>query len=29
VPGENKRGPNPDELRKVRELHKRCLATAG
>jgi deoxyribonuclease-4 len=29
VPGENKRGPNADELRKVRELHKRCVATAG
>src|SRR6266571_2497949 len=29
VPGEDKRGPNADELRKVRELHERWAGTAG
>jgi len=29
VPGKDKKGPNADELRKVRELHERWCATAG
>jgi deoxyribonuclease-4 len=29
VPGVDKKGPNPEELRKVRELHSRWVATAG
>jgi deoxyribonuclease IV len=29
VPGVDKKGPNPDELRKVREMHGRWVATAG
>jgi deoxyribonuclease-4 len=29
VPGVDKKGPNEDELRKVRELHSRWVATAG
>ena len=29
VPGVDKKGPNANELRKVRELHERWLATAG
>jgi len=29
VPGENKHGPNAEELRKVRELHERWVGTAG
>jgi deoxyribonuclease-4 len=29
VPGVEKKGPNEEELRKVRELHQRWVATAG
>jgi deoxyribonuclease-4 len=29
VPGVDKKGPNADELRKVREIHGRWVATAG
>ena len=29
VPGVDKQGPNPEELRKVREMHQRWVATAG
>ena len=29
VPGENKRGPDANELSKVREVHERWLGTAG
>jgi deoxyribonuclease-4 len=29
VPGVDKQGPNPDELRKVRELHERWATIAG
>ena len=29
VPGVDKKGPNADELRKVREIHQRWASTAG
>ena len=29
VPGKNKKGPNAEELAKVRALHERWVATAG